>query len=101
VATVASLAKEQCFGNQIWRADFVKNPGFCCLPDLGSNFGFGLSSMLPPLTHSFYLGAYCGGSQLMLRPERERGVKKKDQMKINLFAAQHWLPVFLPPEVLL
>lgn len=72
MATVAGLAKEQCFGSQIWRADFVKNLGFCCLPGLGSNFGFGLSSMLPPLTHPFYLGAYYGGSQLMLWPEREK-----------------------------
>lgn len=76
MATAASLTKEQCFGSQIWRTDFVKNPGFCCLPGLGSNFGVGLSSLLPPLTHSFYLGAYCGGSQLMLRPERERERKK-------------------------
>lgn len=76
VATVASLAKEQCFWSQIWRADFVKNLGFCCLPGRGSNFGFGLSSMLPPLTHSFYLGAYCGGSQLMLCPETEKNKSK-------------------------
>lgn len=45
----ASLTKEQCFGSQIWRTDFVKNPGFCCFPGLGSNFGVGLSSLLPPL----------------------------------------------------
>lgn len=28
-------------------------------------------------THSFHLGAYCGGSQLMLHPERERGGRQK------------------------
>lgn len=75
VATVASLTKEQCFGSLIWRADFVKSLGFFCLPGLGSNFVVGLSSMHPPLTHSFYLGAYCGGSQLMLHPERRREVQ--------------------------
>lgn len=80
MATAASLTKEQCFGSQIWRTDFVKNPGFCCFPGLGSNFGVGLSSLLPPLTLSFHLGAYCGGSQLMLHPERERGEQKSSSM---------------------
>lgn len=63
----------------------MKNLGFCCLPGFGSNFGFGLSSMLPPLMHSFYLGDYCGGSQLMLRPE---GEKKKVLINFFLFETE-------------
>lgn len=35
-------------------------------------------------THSFHLGAYCGGSQLMLHPERERGGTTKKPKYIFL-----------------
>lgn len=71
----------------------MKNLGFCCLPGLGSNFGFGLSSMLPPLMHPFYLGAYCEGSQLMLRPER--GKKKSKYIYIFLFETEKQTPNYL------
>lgn len=40
-------------------------------------------------THSFHLGAYCGGSQLMLHPERERGGDdKKAQVYFSLLLNQ-------------
>lgn len=51
-----------------------KNLEFCCLPGLSSNFGFAVLKAPTSLTHSFYLELYCGGRQLMLRPEREKGI---------------------------